>query len=98
MTLTGQSRTDLVRSTELLSEIDLRDRQRLFYKQFPDEDMVQSDGSIIYAREKYAKHLEFFKAGPDHRERCFLAGNPEAQQALACVSSDLSLIETRLQP
>lgn len=52
-----------------------REGQRQFFKLFPDKDTVQADGSIIYAREKYAKHLEFFKAGADYRERCFMAAN-----------------------
>src|SRR5690606_10289136 len=36
---------------------------------------VQPDGSIIHAREKYQKHLEFFKASRDYRELCFMAAN-----------------------
>ncbi len=52
-----------------------REQQRLFYRLFPDEDMVQPDGSVIHARHKYAKHLEFFEAGAGYRERCFMAAN-----------------------
>ena len=42
---------------------------------FPDEDTEQPDGSVIHARRKYAKHLEFFGAGAKYRERCFMAAN-----------------------
>src|SRR5688572_17268819 len=34
---------------------------------FPDEGPLR--------RELYVKHLEFFKAGLNYRERCFMAGN-----------------------
>ena len=47
----------------------------LFYRLFPDQDEEQLDGSIIHARHKYAKHLEFFEAGAKYRERCFMAAN-----------------------
>ncbi len=50
-------------------------RRRQFYRLFPAADMVQPDGSTIHAREKYQKHLEFFEAGADYRERCFMAAN-----------------------
>jgi phage terminase large subunit-like protein len=52
-----------------------RRRQRLFYRLFPDRDMVEPDGSKIYARQRYPKHMEFFAAGADYRERCFMAAN-----------------------
>jgi phage terminase large subunit-like protein len=52
-----------------------RERQRKFYRLFPDEDTTQADGSVIHARAKYAKHLEFFEAGAEYRERCFMAAN-----------------------
>jgi hypothetical protein len=52
-----------------------REQKRLFYRLFPDEDVTESDGSVIHARHKYAKHLEFFEAGAKYRERCFMAAN-----------------------
>ncbi len=68
---------------------DLRQRitdelaQRLFYALYPDQDGVWEApasrhfrrGGIIYARELYPKHLEFFRAGATYRERCFMAAN-----------------------
>lgn len=50
-------------------------RMNRFEKLFPDEDTVQPDGSINYARHKYEKHLEFFRAGATYRERCAMAAN-----------------------
>jgi phage terminase large subunit-like protein len=46
-----------------------------FRRIFPAVDTVQPDGSTIHSRDKYPKHLEFFKAGAEYRERCFLAAN-----------------------
>ena len=59
----------------VIEEKRRRDAQRQFFKLFPDKDTRLPDGSIIYARAKYAKHLEFFKAGASYRERCFMAAN-----------------------
>ncbi len=59
-----------------LTEVqDERRRQRLFYRLFPDDDTMEPDGTILYARGKYPKHMEFFAAGADFRERCFMAAN-----------------------
>lgn len=69
------SRTDLEAFAAALAEAAVRKGQKKFYTLFPDEDTAQGDGSIIYARRKYARHLEFFEAGATHRERCFLAAN-----------------------
>lgn len=68
-------RKNLEHLVTLLEEMKRRDRQRQFYRLFPDLDTPQADGSIIHARAKYPKHLEFFKAGAAYRERCFMAAN-----------------------
>lgn len=56
---------------ELMLEPILADEERArwnkFAELFPDEGPLR--------RELYPKHLEFFKAGKQYRERCFLAGN-----------------------
>lgn len=53
-----------------------RIKQRQYYDLFPDVDRLDTDGSVlVYARHRYPKHLEFFAAGHDYRERCFLAAN-----------------------
>lgn len=58
-----------------LAERNRRRRQKQFFAYFPDRDTIQLDGSVIYAREKYGKHLEFFRVGAEYRERCFMAAN-----------------------
>jgi phage terminase large subunit-like protein len=59
----------------LLAERKRRQGQRQFYRLFPDEDTIQPDGSLIHARAKYGKHLEFFEAGATYRERLLCAAN-----------------------
>lgn len=59
----------------ILAEKQKRYRQRQFFRLFPDQDTVQPDGSMIYARDKYPRHVEFFEAGATYRERCLMAGN-----------------------
>lgn len=75
MSLTPSQREFAVKALPILQEMAKRQGQRLFYNLYPDEDTTQPDGSIIYARRKYPKHLEFFEAGADFRERCFMAAN-----------------------
>jgi len=65
----------MTRAALLADELVRRQSQRMFFRLFPDEDTIQPDGSIIHARHKYPKHLEFFDAGAEYRERCFLAAN-----------------------
>ena len=72
-----------------LIEADLAQRnteergKRLFFALYPDEDEKWkaaankhfNTGSWIYARGKYPKLLEFFRAGAKYRERCLMAAN-----------------------
>lgn len=66
---------------ELLAERARRKETRLLDKLFPDVDAWGLDpetGTPVityHAREKYQRHLEFFRAGASYRERCFLAAN-----------------------
>jgi phage terminase large subunit-like protein len=72
----GSTELNNLRDTlSILTELNRRWEQRRFFRLFPEEDTVQPDGTVIHAREKYAKHLEFFAAGATYRERCFMAGN-----------------------
>lgn len=73
--LTAAQRRDMAREIVLLRELERRQAQRQFYRLFPDEDAPQRDGSIIHARQRYGRHVEFFEAGARYRERCFMAGN-----------------------
>ncbi|MFI8748792.1 terminase large subunit domain-containing protein [Vreelandella lionensis] len=50
-----------------LEEKARRKRYNLIRELFPDEGP--------YRRELYGKHLEFFRAGKQHKERLFMAGN-----------------------
>lgn len=63
------------RALQLKREQEKRKQQKRFYTLFPDADTIQPDGSIIHARPKYPKHLEFFDAGARYRERCVMAAN-----------------------
>jgi phage terminase large subunit-like protein len=73
---------------QLLADLELRDRLlagRSFHYLYPDADSVWDGpktgvfetgrGQAIYARDRYAKHLEFFAAGAKYRERALMAGN-----------------------
>lgn len=51
----------------LLEERDRRRRYRLIDQLFPDAGP--------YQRADYPRHLEFFRAGAEHRERLFMAAN-----------------------
>lgn len=52
---------------ELLEEKRRRESRRKLFTYYPDEGPLR--------RELYPKHMEFFGAGRDYRERCFLAAN-----------------------
>lgn len=69
----------------LYDEQQRRNAQKLFYEIFPDEDTawggpsilggLVEEGQTLYRRGLYQKHLEFFRAGAIHRERCFMCAN-----------------------
>jgi phage terminase large subunit-like protein len=63
------------RFAALLAAVIRRSSRRQFFDLFPDNDNHQADGRVIYARDRYPKHLEFFKASATYREICFLAAN-----------------------
>lgn len=63
-TLLPQQRTAL---SELLAQIDKRNRARQLYGMFPTGGPLR--------RELYPKHIEFFEAGSKVRERVFMAAN-----------------------
>lgn len=62
------------RFTRLMSFVAKSSAQRQFYDLFPDNDNIV-DGQTIYSRDRYLKHIEFFDAGLNYRERAFLAAN-----------------------
>jgi len=69
------ARAELEELERLAAEWERRERRRLYHRLYPDADTPQPDGSIIHARQRYPRHLEFFGAGATHRERCFMAAN-----------------------
>ena len=70
------TKEDLVAYLEVLEEIERRSRQRTFYRMYPTQDIGSPDGTVgFFARHKYPKHMEFFAAGAEYRERCFMAAN-----------------------
>jgi phage terminase large subunit-like protein len=62
-----QRRQSLAEFERLGAEIQRRRARRKLYSYYPDEGPLR--------RELYPKHLEFFRAGADYRERCALAAN-----------------------
>lgn len=73
--LTDAQREFIVTAKRIMDARYRNARRRLFFQMFPHEDITLDDGSILYARRKYAKHLEFFEAGAKYRERCAMAAN-----------------------
>lgn len=47
---------------------------RRFFEYYPDET-TDWNGQTFHARHLYPKHLQFFEAGAEHRERCAIAAN-----------------------
>lgn len=71
---------------ELVSLLEQRERvlsQRTFYALFPESDttwpgpdtVVLRRHAMIHARGGYKRHLEWFAAGRQYRERCLMAAN-----------------------
>jgi phage terminase large subunit-like protein len=59
--------TPLEELNELLAELEQRAKWRLIDTLFPDEGPLR--------RELYPRHMDFFAAGRQHRERLFIAAN-----------------------
>lgn len=76
----GQPGQADVPASEVEKEIRRRARNKL-ERMFPDQGPLR--------RELYPKQLEFFRAGRDHRERAFIAGN-------RCGKSEAGAYETAL--
>jgi phage terminase large subunit-like protein len=68
-----------------LHELRNRQAQGLFFAIYPEEDTAWDGpalmgglikpGQLLYARSKYAKHMEFLAAGAKYRERCAMMAN-----------------------
>ncbi len=77
---------------ELLDERERRQRQRKFFALYPDETVLDADGNIaelwdgtkLFARHLYPKHLEFFEAGATYREVGMVAANRCGKSLCGC--------------
>lgn len=79
------TRAQKLRLVSVIRERERRQAQKLFYKLFPDQNEVWTGpsildgliepGQILYARDLYQRHLEFFRAGSTHNERLFMCAN-----------------------
>lgn len=65
--MSALSREELIELLAIQQELERRASAKDISKWFPE------DGK--YSRHAYPKHMAFFKAGAEHRERCFLAAN-----------------------
>jgi phage terminase large subunit-like protein len=80
--LTPAQQEELIR---LLEEERAQKAQSLFFALYPEEDTVWdgpallggliADGQTLHSRHKYARHMEFFRVGATHRERCAMCAN-----------------------
>lgn len=88
---------DEAQQRQLLADLELRDRLlsgASFFYLYPDHDATwggpktgvfeNGRGQIVYARDRYAKHLEFFEAGKTYRERGLMAGNRTGKTVCGC--------------
>lgn len=73
--LDPKARDWLQRATMVARELDSRRRRNRIYSMYPDKDTILADGEMMFARSKYQRHMEFFKAGAKYRARCVIAAN-----------------------
>jgi hypothetical protein len=83
--LSRLTRSEKIEFIAIHDEKQRRLGQRGFFALYPDTDQVWlgpevagdalAPGRTIYARSRYAKHLEFFEAGAKWRERCAMCAN-----------------------
>lgn len=84
LNLSALSPAEMAQAIAILEELQRRKATSCLHRLFPDARSVWdgpptqvflTPGETIYERQLYPKHLEFFGAGRDHRERGFVAGN-----------------------
>lgn len=74
-----------IRLLHLLREEEQYQGRRLFYSLYGEQDAIWNGpnlldgkvvrGQILHGRSRYPRHMEFFAAGAQYRERCFMAAN-----------------------
>lgn len=67
MNIDKLSKQELVELVTAVEELNRRERMRKIDSFFPSEGPL--------CRDNYPKHMEFFKAGAQYKERCFMAAN-----------------------
>jgi phage terminase large subunit-like protein len=85
MTTTRNAKEELLRLLEEKRERETYNKAAYYY---PDEDNTDnyiSTKSLIHARHRYAKHLDFFAAGAKYRQRLFTAGNRVGKSFAGCI-------------
>jgi len=100
-------RAERLEALALFEEKLNRRGQELFFSIFPDEDtpwdgppILQKlilPGQILYARHKYPKHLEYFRAGATFSERCAMMAN-RLGKTLTCGGFEMACHLTGLYP
>jgi phage terminase large subunit-like protein len=73
--LASMPHDDRIELMKLLEAKEQRFNQSLLFRMFPDETTSWDNGETFHARDLYPKHLEFFRVGATHRERCLMAAN-----------------------
>jgi len=91
------STADKIATLELLDAREKRVSMSQLFRMYPDETTVHPDGSKFHARGLYQKHLEFFRAGHDYRERCLMAAN-RIGKTFGCGGYETALHLTGLYP
>jgi len=80
------ARLSAAEQAELLALLEDREKllsQGTYYALFPDHDtlwtgpdtVVLRRNALVHARSGYARHVEWFAAGAEYRERCLMAAN-----------------------
>ena len=64
----------MIARLEIRREMQRRAAQKRLERLFPEQDGDYL-GERMHARAGYPRHLEFFQAGAQYRERCFMAAN-----------------------
>jgi phage terminase large subunit-like protein len=84
LSVTTAQRPALEALAQALEEKAKRQQQRLFFEMYPDEDIIDPDGSVAwtsngevqrYGRGGYLRHMEFFAAGAKYRARGAICAN-----------------------
>ena len=63
----GLSKEEVIQASQILEEAYRTSEERMFEEYYP--------AAGTYSRDRYPKHLELFRAGGTHRERCMMGGN-----------------------